>query len=390
MFTNGWVDTTKNTLNQADEQMHFLAHCIEKITHNDIPLPRFWYFPDTLKCLVVLNNDGENTNEADFIPHFKDVESKNANMTLYVLELDRISKATIDSWKNNGHEISGHTDDIKEAIDPSWKNMNAAIVSKINELNERYGIKKMRTVVNHWFVWCGKDLDGSADFAAQAILELNNGIELDANYAHYDNGSNQGHFLGSAGTDQGNFTGSGLPMKFAGKNGAVLNIYQLLNNVYDQQYMEHKDQEGFFNCFMGLMDRSLNDEIYSYITVKTHTNEYFFSKKPLSEMLDYAKQNAIPVWTAVELLDFLKAKDEAHFTDITFSNNQLLFRIHSAFKHRSGLTFMIPYLHNEKKTNRILVDGKIKPYTVKSVKGYRYAFVTITPGNNYTLLADYN
>jgi hypothetical protein len=390
MFTDGWIDTTKNTLNQADEQMQLFTHCLEKITAIDNPLPRFWYFPDDLKCLVVLNNDGEDSYEADFIPHFKDIESKDAKMTLYVLEVDKVSKTAIDSWKKNGHEISGHVDDTKEAVNPTWVNMNTAISTKINELNSRYGIEKMRTVVNHWFVWCGKDQDGSTDFAAQAILESNHGIELDANYAHYDNNSRQGHFLGSSGTNQGNFTGSGLPMKFAGKTGSVLNIYQLLNNVYDQQYMENKDQEGFFNCFKGLMDRSLNKEIYSYITVKTHTNEYFFSKKPLSEMLDYAKQNGIPVWTAIELLDFLKTKDEAEFTNIHFSNNRLSFDIHSTLKHRSGLTCMIPYAKNEKKINRITINGKIESYNIKSAKGYRYAFVTISPGANYTLVADYN
>ena len=31
MFTDGWVDTSKNTINQADEQMRLLSHCIEKI-----------------------------------------------------------------------------------------------------------------------------------------------------------------------------------------------------------------------------------------------------------------------------------------------------------------------------------------------------------------------
>ena len=66
LFTNGWVDTSKNILNQADEQMRLLSHGIEKMNSYTRPLPRFWYFPDGLKCLVTLNNDGENNKEADF------------------------------------------------------------------------------------------------------------------------------------------------------------------------------------------------------------------------------------------------------------------------------------------------------------------------------------
>ncbi len=98
--------------------------------------------------------------------------------------------------------------------------MNNAIVTKKNEIEGKYGLP-VRTNVNHWFVWCGTDAGGKQDFTAQAKLEEKNGIELDLNYAHYDIKSNQGeNFLGPPGINQGNFTGSGLVMKFADKKGA--------------------------------------------------------------------------------------------------------------------------------------------------------------------------
>ncbi len=34
----------------------------------------------------------------------------------------------------------------------------------------------------------------------------------------------------------------------------------------------------FINCFKGLMDRSLYNEVYSFISVKSHNDEYYFSK----------------------------------------------------------------------------------------------------------------
>ena len=55
LFTNGWVDTSNNVINQADEQMVLLSHCIERLNRDVKPLPWLWYFPDTLKCLVTLN-----------------------------------------------------------------------------------------------------------------------------------------------------------------------------------------------------------------------------------------------------------------------------------------------------------------------------------------------
>ena len=67
----------------------------------------------------------------------------------------------------------------------------------------------------------------------------------------------------------------------------------------------------FINCFKGLMDRSLNNEVYSFISVKSHNDEYYFSKIPLMKMLAYANSNGVPVWTSLKLLDFIKMRDEA-------------------------------------------------------------------------------
>ena len=389
LFTNGWIDTSKNILNQADEQMRLLSHGIEKMNSYSKPLPRFWYFPDTLKCLITLNNDGEDSKEDEFQPQFEDVDFKGAKMTLYVKEVDLISKKWINTWSGKGFEISGHPDDTKQAINPDWKTMDSVYKALINKLNSEYGIAAMHTVTNHWFVWCGKNDDGTRDFAAQARIEEKNGIELDCNYAHYDNNSNQGHFLGAFSTNQGNYTGSGLAMKFADINGNIINVYQQLNNVYDQQYMEHKDQEGYYNCFKGLMDRSLDNEVYSYISVRAHNNEYYFSKVPLMKALDYANNKGIPVWTELKLLNFLKAKDEATFTDIKWTKNHLSFKIKSSLTHENGLTCMIPYLYNGKKINKIASNGVSQSYILKSIKGFNYAMLIIKPGLNYSMVASY-
>lgn len=69
-------------------------------------------------------------------------------------------------------------------------------------------------------------------------------------------------------------------MRFAGSSGKILDIYQHLNNVYDQQYNENHDPEGFYSCFRGLMDMSLNKEAYSFISIKSHNDEYYFSRDP--------------------------------------------------------------------------------------------------------------
>ncbi len=175
-----------------------------------------------------------------------DVDSMGAKMSIYIIGVDNVSKAWVDKWTAKGFEIAGHPDDTKEAANPDWHNMDSVIKAKKSEIEGKYGLQ-IRTNVNHWFVWCGRDAGGKPDFAAQARLEELNGIELDINYAHYDIKSNQGdYYLGPPGTNQGNFTGSGLPMKFADAKGRIINVYQQLNAVYDQQYNESNDPDGFY------------------------------------------------------------------------------------------------------------------------------------------------
>ena len=390
LFTNGHVNSSKNIFNQADEQMRLLTHGIEYMSLQTKPIPRFWYFPDTLKCLVTLNNDGEDSKETEFGPQFEDVYAKGARMTLYIKEVEYISAEWIDLWAKRGFEMSGHPDDTRQAENPDWNTMDSVYKALKLELDSNYGIPTMRTVTNHWFVWVGRDVNGERNFAAQAKIEANNGVELDCNYAHYDNGSNQGHFLGELGINQGNYTGSGLPMKFADVSGKVIHVYQQLNNVYDQQYMEHKDQDGYYNAFKGLMDRSLNNEVYSTISVRAHNNEYFFSKVPLMKMLDYSRSKGIPVWTELQFLEFLKVKDEAKFSDLQWSGSRLTFTIRSSLTHQRGLTCLIPYAYNGKRIHGIVSNGTSLSYAIKSVKGFDYAWVTIMPGSNYNIEVSYS
>jgi len=383
LFTDGWIDTSNNVINQADEQMILLSHCIEHMNSNAKPLPRLWYFPDSLKCLVTLTNDGEFKGENDFEPQFRDVDSMGSKMSLYVLETDKVTRPWAEKWLAKGFEVSGHPDDTREASGPIWTNMDKALSHRIKEIRDLCGVL-MSTVANHWFVWCGKSESGVPEFSAQAEIEARNGLSMDVNYAHYDNNSGQGHFLGPLGSRQGNFTGSGLPMRFAGSSGKILDIYQHLNNVYDQQYNENHDPEGFYSCFKGLMDRSLNNEVYSYISIKSHNDEYYFSRDPLMKMLAYANSNGIPVWTVSKLAEFVKMRDEARFTRIFWSDNTLSFSLHSSIKHSSGLAVMVPLKHSDNNLSVIECNGKEVKFIIRSVKGYDYAILIVEPGKDYS------
>jgi len=389
LFTDGWVDTACNTINQADEQMHLLTSLIERMNNDRLPLPRLWYFPDTLKCLVTLTNDGEYRSENDFERQFSDIDSAGARMSLYVMETQKVSRTWTEKWTGRGFEISGHPDDTKEASSPSWVRMDSVVGAKVKEISGLYGLK-MKTNVNHWFVWCGNDSSNKQEFAAQALIEVNYGIGLDLNYAHYDNNSVSGHFLGTPGEEQGNFTGSGLPMRFSTSDGRTINIWQHLNNVYDQQYNENHDPGGFFECFKGLMDRSTKNDIYSFISIKSHNDEYYFSKLPLMRMLKYAGERNIPVWTASRLIHFIKARDSAEFRKLKFSDNKLSFTFMTNPEIRDNLTIMIPSEFAGRYIKEITANNTRVPFFIKPVRGKRYAVIITESGRNYDFVVSYN
>ena len=106
-------------------------------------------------------------------------------------------------------------------------------------------------------------------------------------------------------------------------------------------------------------------------------------------MLAYANDHGIPVWTALNLLNFLKMKDEASFTNISWSDNQLSFTLNSSLKHGNGLTIMIPANHGDKEITGISKDNKDIQFAIRSVKGSEYAFVTVKAGANYSFLVSY-
>ncbi|HEX6891292.1 MAG TPA: hypothetical protein VF141_11370, partial [Chryseolinea sp.] len=331
----------------------------------------------------------EDSKEEEFNQQFEDVYEKGGRMTLYIKEVEFISRAWTDKWADRGFEISGHPDDTRQATNPDWRTMDSVYTALEVELKETYGVNGMKTVTNHWFVWPGSLADGTRDFSAQAKIEEKHGIGLDCNYAHYDNGSTGGHFLGAMGYDQGNYTGSGLSMKFADPNGKIIDVYQQLNNVYDQQYMEHKDQDGYFNAFKGLMDRSVQHGVYSTISVRAHNNEYFFSKVPLMKMLDYANEQRIPVWTELKFLEFLRAKEETIINDISLEDDRLKYSLRSTLAHENGITHLVPFLFNKKTISDVRANGNPYAYRVQEIKGRRYALITVNPGSVYSFEITY-
>jgi hypothetical protein len=376
MFTDGWVNPLKNNLNQADEQMRLLSHAIERASSFKKPLPRLWYFPGLKKSLILLTGDGEDSPEKDFDAQLADIKSKGARMTLY-LKGTYVPAGKVKSWLSNGFEISGHVDDTQEATDPSYDGMDDKMRSTVHAFKDAYGVD-MRTVRNHWIVWCGRASDGRQDFTAQASIEAKYGIRLDCNVYHFDQQSTRGHFLGPI----GNFTGSGLPMKFMDAQGGVLDVYESITQLPDEQW----GRGNLFNNFRVLLDRSLDHEGYTFINVNLHTDRWKeWAGAEGLQIMDYANLRRVPMWTAERTLKFLQERETAEFTGVNWSNNQLSFQLHVPIPGE-GLTFMVPQIFSGKTIIHVSQDGESQAYTLQPVKGYNYALVAAVSGNHHVVV----
>jgi hypothetical protein len=70
-------------------------------------------------------------------------------------------------------------------------------------------------------------------------------------------------------------------------------------------------------------------------------------------------------------------------------NNTLIFDVNSFLKNSNGLTFMVPATYKGLRVKRISLDGNDDGFITRFVKGYEYAFVTLEPGINHSIIVNY-
>ncbi len=375
-----WNDPSKTAIPQADEQMRLLSHFIEEFSSCKKPLPRLWYFPDNYKCIFIFTIDGENNTESEINNEIIDVQSMGGNATLYEIGT-YIPAERVMEWRSNGNEVAIHYNDVPNYANPTYANMKAVIDTMTKNFLNSYGYLP-NTVRNHWVVWVSKDSTGDKEFAEQAKLETKYGIGMDGNYYQFGGNKVYPNWMG----DVGHITGSGLPMKFADSKGWILNIYQSNTQLPDETWLkENIESKG-----NALIDRSLDEENFTWINANFHT-WYWPETRPYGlKILEYCRRRGVPVWTAEKAFEFLKMKDEAAFENIKWKNNELTFTLNSSLKHSKGLTLMVPAFYKHFKVRNISKDTINQSFIIKMIKGFSYAFVTVEPGKSYNFCVLYS
>jgi len=91
----------------------------------------------------------------------------------------------------------------------------------------------------------------------------------------------------------------------------------------------------------------------------------------------------------LQLLNFLKSRDEAEFTNIQFQNQQLTFTLHSTYVTDAKITAMIPYSFNGNKIKNISLDGSNRKFSLHNIKGVNYVLLPVSPGVSHQITVTY-
>ncbi len=117
MFYPDWIDFSKIQIPQADEQQRLLANLIEQVNRDQMPLPRFWYFPRGEKAVVVMTGDDHATGgtsgqfdwDISVSPSGCNVDDwECVRGTSYLYPNTGISDAAAAAYEAQGFELSVH------------------------------------------------------------------------------------------------------------------------------------------------------------------------------------------------------------------------------------------------------------------------------------------
>ncbi len=372
MFFGGsspdWVNLDKVRIPQADEQQRLLANLITVMSRDQLPMPRFWYFPRMAKAVVVATGDDHGGGDpqtryqayrAASPAGCSVVEWECKRFTSYLYSNFPMTESAAASLSNEGFEIALHPQNNCNNFS-STADLRDTYADEVATWLSRFpSIGVPKTNRFHCMVW--------SDWASQATVEGENGMRLDVNYYYWP-----GSWLADR---PGFMTGSGIPMRFADTDGSLIDVYQsptVMTDESGQSYPYTPDT---------LLDGALGpDGYYGAFTANLHTDDPAATYENDS-LLASAASRGVPVVTARQLLTWLDGRNASSFDDLSYSGGVLSFGI-TAGTGANGLTAMLPTAGPGGRTlASISRGGSAVSYTTQTIKGISYAVFTAQPGD---------
>ncbi|MFN3763763.1 MAG: hypothetical protein ACK4WK_11275, partial [Anaerolineae bacterium] len=257
-----WVDLNKVAIPQADEQQRLLANLILFLNQDRKPLPRFWYFPNGHKAVVIMTGDDHGTTgtalrfeiEKSLSPPGCSVANWGCvRSTSYIYSINSLTDSEAAAYDAEGFEIALHVDTNCANWTPAQ--LDSFFATQLAAWRGRYpSLPSPVTERTHCIAW--------SDWASHARVDLTYGIRLDTNY----------YFWPPEWVNDrpGMFTGSGMPMRFADLDGTIIDVYQATTQMTDESWQSYPytidalleralGPEGYYGAFVANMHNDIPD-----------------------------------------------------------------------------------------------------------------------------------
>ncbi|HSI59540.1 MAG TPA: Ig-like domain-containing protein [Ideonella sp.] len=360
-----WVDLSKVAIPQADEQQRLFANLILHMNAGTKPLPRFWYFPNGKKAVVVMTGDDHgNGGTIGRFDQFKSLSTPGCSVanwecvrgTSYIFAYTPLTDAQAAAYDAEGFEVGLHIN--TGCADYTPATLEQTYLSQLADWTAKYtSVPAPVTQRHHCIAW--------SDWTTAAQVQLNHGMRLDTTYYYWP--------PSWANNVPGLFTGSAMPMRFSDPDGALIDVYQAATQMTDES------GQAYPYTVDTLLDRALGAEgYYGAYTVNAHTDLAQITES--TTVVASAQARNVPVVSSRQMLSWLDGRNGSSFSAFSWSGGVLGFTLTPA-PGANGLQAMLP-LHSGANVLTALARGASPvAYTVSSVKGVEYAMFAADAGS---------
>ena len=361
-----WIDLSKLAIPQADEQQRLLVQLITSMNLAKKPLPRFWYFPNGKKAVVIMTGDDHgNGGTVGRFDQFKAISPAGCSVanwecvrgTSYVYpSTPALTNAQAAAYTADGFEVGLHVNTSCADFTPT--SLETLYVQQIADWTTAYAsIPPPITQRHHCIVW--------SDWVTGAKVQLNHGIRLDTSYYFWP--------PGWVNNTPGLFTGSAMPMRFANLDGNLVDVYNAVTQMTDESGQTYPFTPD------ALLSRAVGPEgYYGAYTVNAHTD--IAQSSVADAVVASALARGVPIVSSRQMLDWLDARNNSSFGALAWNGNSLSFTI-APGSGANGLQAMVPMRSaNGGVLSTITRSASAVTFVVESIKGIQYAFFAASAG----------
>lgn len=407
MFAD-WIDLDRIHIPQADEHQRLFADVLNELSSAGPPLPRLWYFPAGAPSVLVTTGDAHGSTANYVADVLERVERYNGTMSIYYTPppastLGRMARKArwwaadipvagvllqrdqplptpghLAAWRERGHEFGMHPyveQGLEQGYNAYWNEF----------IKFGYG-PVPPTVRTHRILWHG--------WVDNARVQAQYGLRMNLDHYHV------GNVVQAANGEwrSGYLSGTGLPMRFIGEDGALLTVFQQPTHLVDEHLM---------NVFDTGHDQGLDGATAASITtaqiaacvrrypaalgMQCHIDPFLLGGDKaanvgrwLDETLAFSAAAGVPILAAERWLAFVEARSNAQVAEMNWdaATGRWHFTIDLPPHSIGPLELLLPLRHNAATLGAIEVNGATQPRRTQSLAGREYAAVSLTPGAN--------